>query len=126
MDFSNHHVPAPDADPDKTEDALKDCLLYYPEILDAFPLNFPNLAIEQANDTAVQALLEHDQYEVQEFYGTHLVCRHDNNNDQWKIVLPKTLIDPAINWYHHVLGHVGTARLCQTLRTHCWIRKLQQ
>jgi hypothetical protein len=60
--------------------ALKDCLLYYLEILDAFPLDFPNLVIEQANNAVVQALLvELDRYEVQEFYGTRLVCCRDAN-----------------------------------------------
>jgi hypothetical protein len=115
------------------------CLLYYPENLDAFPLNFSSIATAQVNDAAVQAMLQLDCYAIQyvqamlqldcyaiqEFYGSLLVCRHDDNV-QWRIVLPEMLIDPAINWYHYVLGHVGTARLCQTLRTHFWIRRLQE
>jgi hypothetical protein len=73
----------------------------------------------------VQALLQQDCYELQEFYGTPLVCRCDDQ-DQWRIVMYETLIDPSINWYHYVLGHVGTARLTQTLQTHFWIQQLQQ
>jgi hypothetical protein len=111
---------SPDADPEELKDALNECLLYFPEHLDAFPLAFPDIAIAQQADVTVQALLELDRYKLQDFYGTPLVSRHDDN-DQWKIVMPETLIDPSIDWYHHVLGHVGMARLCQTLCAHFWI-----
>jgi hypothetical protein len=42
-------------------------------------------------------------------------------------MMPEALINPSIDWYYHVLGHVlGTAGLCQTLRTHFWIRQLKE
>jgi hypothetical protein len=56
-----------------------DWLLYYPNNLDAFPLNFLNIAAQQEAEEAVLALLQHDQYKlVQEFYGApcSLVSRH--------------------------------------------------
>jgi hypothetical protein len=121
--FSNC-VP-PNADPEELDDKLKECLLYYPDELDVFPLAFPDIATSQQGDENNQALLLQDRYELQEFYNTQLTCRHDDG-DQLRIVLPEDLIDPAIGWYHYALGHVGTARLCQTLRTHCWIPNLQK
>jgi transposase InsO family protein len=120
-----HTYVPPDADPDELEDKLKECLLFFPEHLDAFPLAFPDIHTAQQADPSVQALLDLERYETQDFYGTPLVSRHDDN-DQWRIVMPEALIDPSIDWYHHVLGHTGTARLCQTLRTHFWIRQLQE
>jgi hypothetical protein len=119
-----HNYVAPDADPEEVDDKLKECLLYYPDMLNAFPLAFPDIATSQQADPVNQALLLKDRYELQEFHGTQLTCRHDED-DQWRIVLPEALIDPAISWYHYALGHVRTARLCQTLRTHCWVPNLQ-
>jgi hypothetical protein len=119
-----HNYVAPDADPEELDDKLKECLLFYPDMLDAFPLAFPDIAPSQQADPVNQALLLKDRYELQEFHGTQLTCRHDED-DQWRIVLPEALIEPAISWYHYALVHVGTARLCQTLRTHCWVPNLQ-
>jgi hypothetical protein len=103
---------------------MNECLLYYPEDLDGFPLGFQNIAECQLDDQATQALLYQDMYDLQEFYGTEMIYGCDDGDDQWRIVLPDTLIDQAISWYHYVLGHVGTARLTQSFRTHFWIRKL--
>jgi hypothetical protein len=108
-----------DADHDEVEVALSNCLLYYSEDLNAFPLAFPDIATQQQANKAVQALLELDRYKHQESYSTPLV-------DQWRIVMSEAFIEPSINWYHYVLGHVGTARLSQTLQSHFWIRQLQQ
>jgi hypothetical protein len=89
------YVP-PDADPDELEDKLNKCLLYFPEHLDAFPLAFPDILTAQQADPAIQALLEHERYKLQDFYGTPLVSRHDDN-DQWRIVIPEALIHPSID-----------------------------
>jgi hypothetical protein len=107
-----HNYIPPDADLEELEDKLKECLLYFPDHLDAFPLAFPDIATAQEADQTVQALLELDRYELQDFYGTPLVSRHDDN-DQWRIVMPESLIDPSIDWYHNVLGHVGTQHDCR-------------
>jgi hypothetical protein len=88
-------------------------------------LTFPDIATAQQADLAVQALLELERYQLQDFYGTPLISQHDDN-DQWRIVMPESFINSSIDWYHYVLDHVGTAQLCQTLRTHFWIRQLQQ
>jgi transposase InsO family protein len=121
-----HNYVPEDADPSELEDAMNECLLFYPEDLDAFPLGFQNIAECQLADQATQALLYQDRFDLQEFYGTELICRRDDGDDQWRIVLPDALVDQALNWYHYVLGHVGAARLTQSFRTHFWIRKLRE
>ena len=40
---------------------------------------------------------------------------HDQQS-QWKIVLPKKLLKPAIKWFHLVTGHPGEKRLEMTLK----------
>ena len=39
-----------------------------------------------------------------------------NKNENWKIVLPRKLLKPAIKWFHIVTGHPGEKRLELTLR----------
>ena len=36
----------------------------------------------------------------------------------WQIVIPETLIDPIIIWYHKILSHVGMTRLYNTISVH--------
>ena len=43
-----------------------------------------------------------------------LVCYKD------KIVVPKSLEDHIINWYHTVLCHPGELRTEETIRQHLW------
>ena len=36
---------------------------------------------------------------------------------QWRIALAQTSLLPMIHWFHVVLGHTGSKRLCLTLQT---------
>ena len=38
------------------------------------------------------------------------------NDNEWRIVIPKSMIDTVVRWYHLVLGHPGRQRLYDTIR----------
>ena len=37
-------------------------------------------------------------------------------NSQWKIVLPASMLDETVKWFHTVIGHPGEKRLRMTLQ----------
>ena len=41
-----------------------------------------------------------------------------NPGDTWRIAIPTSLLDPIINWYHHMLAHVVLTRLNASISTH--------
>ena len=92
---------------------LADSMLYYPREVPVFPLGFENVRAHQLQDPIVLALKEQGVYQEQEFYGTNLICSLQNG--QHKIVLPEALQEPAILWYHIVMGHGGATRLYQAI-----------
>jgi transposase InsO family protein len=48
-----------------------------------------------------------------------LICYRNNNEPEakWRIAIPNTLTNNIIRWYHLVLGHPGTTRLYDTIRS---------
>ena len=49
-----------------------------------------------------------------------------DKNSQWKIVLPRKLLKPAIKWFHLVTGHPGEKRLEMTLRARYYHPEIRQ
>jgi len=103
---------------------LHECLLFYPDEVDQFPLNFERIAQEQQQDPNILPLADQDEFELQEFQGVELVCK--SHQDQWKIVLPDALIEPTMAWYHIVLGHCGITRMETTLSNHLWFASMRR
>ena len=56
----------------------------------------------------------------------NLQCHLSHEKQNWKIAIPTKLIQPIIQWYHVVLGHVGIQRLYKTMATHFYAPKLQE
>ena len=42
--------------------------------------------------------------------------RPNNNENQWRIVLPEQILDKTIAWFHQIMGHPGSKRLRETLK----------
>jgi hypothetical protein len=103
---------------------LTESLLYYPTNVDQFPLDFANIAQEQQNDAELLPLADQDEFDLHEFNGTELICKQVQA--QWKIVLPESLIEPTIAWYHIILGHCGITRMEVTLSNHLWFPHMRQ
>jgi hypothetical protein len=64
-------------------------------------------------------------YFVKTIGGHKLVCRR-LRGDQWRIVLPESLVQDAIEWYHVYLVHPGVTRTLATISAYFYAPKLQQ
>ena len=45
-------------------------------------------------------------------------CYVTTKNEPWRIVIPNTLLDSIISWYHQILSHIGMTRLYDTISVH--------
>ncbi len=102
---------------------LAESLLYYPQDVPIFPVGFENIRAHQVQDAILLTLLQQGIYTEQEFYGTTLICSLQNG--QQKIVLPAILQEPAIKWYHIVMGHGRATRLYGSLHHFFFSPKLK-
>lgn len=102
---------------------MAELFMYYPEEVDSFPLDFPELRQAQMNDADVRDKVQQNVYEEKEFGDTVLATK--KVNDQYRIVVPEALVDPTITWYHLVLGHCGQERMIKTLRNHLFVPGLE-
>jgi hypothetical protein len=70
------------------------------------------------------------RFPIKMIQGRPLVCYCTHPTDlvgDWKIALPKGLINDVIQWYHRVLvGHCGIVRMYDTIRAHCHHPQLKQ
>jgi len=111
-------------DSDELSHKLQEIMLYYPQEINAFPLDFENIRREQQADATCLQLLNQEGFETQEFYGTLLICKHNDN--QWKIVIPESLIDDTIKWYHYITAHAGVDRLYKTITAVFYFKGLKE
>jgi hypothetical protein len=99
------------------KDLLLVSFLNYPDGVDAFPLNFLNIAAAQAIDPTVQNYAAPMQgFAYQDYNGTNLLC-HQSTNNQWKIVILEALISNTICWYHAIMSHVHSSHLYNSLQS---------
>jgi hypothetical protein len=98
---------------------LLDSFLNYPPDVDKFPVNFADIATAQATNPDCQNWQALPSFAPQDFHSTQLLSRQAAN--QWKIVIPEALANDTITWYHHIMGHAGSSRLYDTLRTIFWL-----
>ena len=99
----------------------EDLFINYPANLMNFPLESENIRQHQQQQPDI---VSNNSYNDMVFYGTALkvfTCR-----GKTKIVLPTALINNAMNWYHHVLGHAGQERLYKSISQHMYCPGLQQ
>ncbi|CAJ1950334.1 unnamed protein product [Cylindrotheca closterium] len=108
--------PEEQGDPASTEDLLKQIMLYYPEAIDTFPLDFATLSQAQNDDDQVQEKVQHGAYGTTAF-GDHKMVNKIVNGDP-RIVVPEALHDSTVHWYHVILGHCGQDRLIKSLQNH--------
>ena len=84
---------------------------------DSFPLTYKLIAQEQQKDKSLLKLLKEDsQYDVTQFHGggkAYSLIIFKN-----KIVLPSSLQQKAVDWYHTVLCHPGETRTEATIQQH--------
>ena len=116
-------IATSDGDTAEEDTALlcEDLYINYPANLMNFPLEFENIRQHQQQQPDI---VNNNRYTEQVFYGTSLkTC---TRRGKTKIVLPTSLINNAMNWYHHVLGHAGQERLYKSISQHMYCPGLQQ
>ena len=93
---------------------------------DVYPLSYAVIGQEQRADKQILKILKKDNspYAIKAFTGggktRDLICYKD------KIVIPTTLQDRVVDWYHNVLGHPGINRTEETIGQHLWWPKMRQ
>ena len=73
-----------------------------------YPLTVKEIANAQAADRTLQK--EKDKYKLNLIENTNVLCKDG------KLVIPKSLQQRAVSWYHHYLQHPGNTRLEETLK----------
>ena len=107
---------------DNKDVEIVDCLLNLPSLQQMNnPITMVNLRNHQQAD---EALLEHERrypafYRRKLIGESEIICAVLPNvgENEWKIFLPNSLVHDAIRWYHLVLGHPGSTRLYDTMKT---------
>ena len=84
---------------------------------DAFPLNYKTLMTHQQQDEPLlQKAKANKQYALKMFCGGGKTSTLIVKND--KIVVPTTLQQQCVQWYHESLCHPGESRTEQAIRQH--------
>ena len=76
-------------------------------------LTLINIANQQQNDTYLiqNAQLDLVHFPVKIINNITIVCYREQLtmiDNEWRIVIPPSMIDDAVRWYHLVLGHSGS------------------
>ena len=103
---------------DKDNEVIE-CLLNLPELQRLLnPINMRNIHNHQRNDQHLMALHHRDpnQYRMEEFSGTEIITITNERHTNPKIVIPPSLLNDVVAWYHLTLGHPGTQCLYDTIR----------
>jgi hypothetical protein len=99
-------------------------------MVDTNPLDIENIKEQQDRD---DALLQHatkyvDQY-THKRIGTidDILCyiKPGDPPNNWKIALPKSLLQPTIKWFHQVTCHPGRKRLFMQISSRYHHRDIQ-
>eukprot|EP00536_Pseudo-nitzschia_multiseries_P015222 jgi/Psemu1/41682/gm1.41682_g len=94
------------------------------------PITVTNIQNHQNQDQHLRASHQADpeKFPVIVINRQQLVARVVDNadNQEWKIVIPATLIQQVIRWYHIVHGQCGIQRLYDTITSRFYSPNLQQ
>ena len=100
---------------------LFECFLHLPALEGLEnPCTYQKIQEGQFEDAALNALLHEqpDSYTTKFFGELALICYAPNgvqDEQQWRIALPRASLEPVVRWYHKVLGHPGITRMKDTI-----------
>ncbi len=110
----------------------KECYLNLPDnMVDNNPLDMENIKGQQdADDALLQHATKHVDRYTRKCIGTiknkNILCylKPGDPPNNWKIALPKSLLQPTIKWFHQVTGHPGRKRLYMQVSSWCYHRDI--
>ena len=100
-----------------------ECLINLPSYQDLInPLTMVNIYNHQMQDKALMqdAVNCSKIYQIRTINQIGMISVRANVTQaiqNWRIFLPDSLINKTVQWYHLVLGHCGTTRLYNSIRT---------
>jgi hypothetical protein len=74
-----------------------------------YPLTTREIAVAQKHDTELNPIAKKYGYTIQPVENTKVLCKDG------KMVIPASLQQHAVAWYHHYLQHPGNTHLEETL-----------
>jgi hypothetical protein len=92
----------------------KECYLYLPDnMVDTNPLDIENVKEQQdADDSLLQHATKYEDWYTHKCIGTidDVLCyiKPGDPLNNWKIAIPKILLQQTIKWFHQVTGHPGS------------------
>ena len=100
------------------DNELIDCFLNLPT-LDGSPnpISLQNIWNHQHQDNGLMKLVQAapSKFPVKIISNVPLITVPGKHPDDWKILIPPTLINDTLRWYHETLGHCGSQKLYDTI-----------
>ncbi len=90
---------------------------HHEEEEEVYPLTLTEIADAQRKDQELEAyfkkntIMPHKDMGIQFIEDTKVLCKHG------KLMIPTSLHQQAVKWYHHYLQHPGHSRLEETMRS---------
>ncbi len=109
----------------------EECYLNLPnDLITDNPLDIENIKENQDTDDTLQQQTEKypDRFLRQRVVMVdNVLCyvKPGDSPNNWKIVLPKALLHPTIQWFHQVTGHPGSKRLYMQICNRYYNRDLR-
>ena len=98
-------------------------------MVDNNPLDMENIKEQQdTNDALLQHATKYaDQFTCKRIRTIDDILCYIKPGDppnNWKIALPKSLLQPTIKWFHQVTGHPGRKRLFMQISSWYYLRDI--
>lgn len=115
----------------QAEERFDDSYLFYPaqnHMNSVYPLGYKNIETHQSSDVLLLESLtakpnKYQKIEIGKFVLIH--SRPHEKSSAWKIVIPSTLVQPSLDWFHRVLNHPGFVRMIGTIGRHFWFPRMR-
>ena len=122
----------------QAEERFQDSYLFYPVhnfMTEAYPLRFDAIATAQQNDSDLKEMIKSkpNLFKGKTIGSINLIHRKAPSHsrpdtgvsENWKIVIPVSLVNATINWFHRVLCHPGATRMYFTISRNFYFPKMK-
>jgi hypothetical protein len=92
---------------------------HHEEEEEVYPLTLTEIADAQCKDQELKAYLKKNALMPQKDMGIQLIEDTKVLCKNGKVIIPTSLHQRAVKWYHHFLQHLGHSRLEEMMRSIC-------